>query len=133
MGLVYERPVDLERETIDPPQAPLAKWGPPDDILAGRDLRAHGTWLGLDRRPSFGHGATSSGIARPGHDGGFSGVRVPGSRGPLEGSGHSGATAPVSHRLPRDGALTAQPYPRCQAAPTHENGASAPICSGRHP
>ena len=27
VGLVYERPVDLERETIDPPQAPLAKWG----------------------------------------------------------------------------------------------------------
>ena len=32
------------------PTAPLAKWPAPNDILAGRDLRAGGTWLGLDRR-----------------------------------------------------------------------------------
>jgi len=36
------------------PAAPLAKWPAPDDILAGRDLRARGTWLGLDRRRRFG-------------------------------------------------------------------------------
>lgn len=36
------------------PAAPLAKWPPPADILAGRDLRARGTWLGLDRRRHFG-------------------------------------------------------------------------------
>jgi uncharacterized protein with NRDE domain len=36
------------------PAAPLAKWPPPNDILAGRDLRAQGTWLGLDRRRHFG-------------------------------------------------------------------------------
>jgi uncharacterized protein with NRDE domain len=36
------------------PTAPLAKWPPPDDILAGRDLRASGTWLGLNRRRDFG-------------------------------------------------------------------------------
>lgn len=36
------------------PAAPLAKWPVPDDILAGRDLRANGTWLGLDRRRHFG-------------------------------------------------------------------------------
>ncbi|MGH8324732.1 MAG: NRDE family protein, partial [Steroidobacteraceae bacterium] len=36
------------------PAAPLAKWPAPDDILAGRDLRANGTWLGLDRRRHFG-------------------------------------------------------------------------------
>ena len=35
------------------PAAPLAKWAP-GDILAGRDLRAHGTWLGLDRQRRFG-------------------------------------------------------------------------------
>ena len=29
--------------------APLAKWPPPADILAGRDLRSQGTWLGIDR------------------------------------------------------------------------------------
>ncbi len=34
--------------------APLAKWPPPADILAGRDLRSGGTWLGLDRRRRFG-------------------------------------------------------------------------------
>ncbi len=36
------------------PAAALAKWPPPDDILAGRDLRAQGTWLGLDRQRRFG-------------------------------------------------------------------------------
>jgi uncharacterized protein with NRDE domain len=35
------------------PAAPLAKWPAPDDILAGRDLRANGTWLGLDARRRF--------------------------------------------------------------------------------
>lgn len=34
--------------------APLAKWPPPADILAGRDLQAQGTWLGLDRARRFG-------------------------------------------------------------------------------
>jgi uncharacterized protein with NRDE domain len=36
------------------PTAPLAKWPMPSDILAGRDLRAGGTWLALDRRHRFG-------------------------------------------------------------------------------
>ena len=36
------------------PTAPLAKWPPPAEILAGRDLRANGTWLGLDHRRYFG-------------------------------------------------------------------------------
>jgi uncharacterized protein with NRDE domain len=34
--------------------AALAPWPAPEDILAGRDLRAHGTWLALDRRRRFG-------------------------------------------------------------------------------
>jgi uncharacterized protein with NRDE domain len=34
--------------------APLAPWPPPADILAGRDLRAGGTWLGVDRHRRFG-------------------------------------------------------------------------------
>jgi uncharacterized protein with NRDE domain len=34
------------------PAAPLARW-PDAPLLAGRDLRAHGTWLGLDRRRRF--------------------------------------------------------------------------------
>jgi uncharacterized protein with NRDE domain len=36
------------------PAAPLAPWPPPGEILAGRDLRAGGTWLGLDRARRFG-------------------------------------------------------------------------------
>jgi uncharacterized protein with NRDE domain len=36
------------------PTAPLVKWEEPETILAGRDLRANGTWLGLDRRRHFG-------------------------------------------------------------------------------
>jgi uncharacterized protein with NRDE domain len=33
---------------------PLAKWPEPNGILAGRDQRAGGTWLGLDRARRFG-------------------------------------------------------------------------------
>jgi uncharacterized protein with NRDE domain len=36
------------------PAAPLAKWPPPQELLAGRDLRAGGTWLGIDRERRFG-------------------------------------------------------------------------------
>ena len=36
------------------PTAAMAKWAPPDDIIAGRDLRAGGTWLAMDRRRRFG-------------------------------------------------------------------------------
>ena len=34
--------------------APLAKWPPPTELLAGRDLRSLGTWLGIDRARRFG-------------------------------------------------------------------------------
>jgi uncharacterized protein with NRDE domain len=36
------------------PAAPLAPWPSPDAMLAGRDLRAGGTWLGLDSTRRFG-------------------------------------------------------------------------------
>jgi uncharacterized protein with NRDE domain len=36
------------------PAAPMAPWPAPEQILAGRDLRAGGTWLGLDRARRFG-------------------------------------------------------------------------------
>jgi uncharacterized protein with NRDE domain len=36
------------------PAAPLSKWPPPASLIAGRDLRAGGTWLGLDRERRFG-------------------------------------------------------------------------------
>lgn len=41
-------------EFHDRPAAPLAKWPPPAEIIAGRDLRAQGTWLGMDRERRFG-------------------------------------------------------------------------------
>jgi uncharacterized protein with NRDE domain len=34
--------------------APLAPWPPPDELIAGRDLRAQGAWLGIDRARRFG-------------------------------------------------------------------------------
>ena len=34
--------------------APLARWPPPAELLAGRDLRSQGTWLGIDRARRFG-------------------------------------------------------------------------------
>ena len=34
--------------------APLAKWPPPQAIIAGRDLRARGTWLAVDRTRRLG-------------------------------------------------------------------------------
>ncbi len=40
-------------EYHDRAAAPLARW-PAADILAGRDLRAGGTWLGVDSRRRFG-------------------------------------------------------------------------------
>jgi uncharacterized protein with NRDE domain len=36
------------------PAAPLAKWPAPAELLAGRDLRAGGTWLGINRERRFG-------------------------------------------------------------------------------
>lgn len=41
-------------EYHDRPAAPLAPWSAPDDILAGRDLRAGGAWLAIDRHRRFG-------------------------------------------------------------------------------
>jgi uncharacterized protein with NRDE domain len=36
------------------PAAPLAPWAPHGEVLAGRDLRAGGAWLALDRARRFG-------------------------------------------------------------------------------
>ncbi len=41
-------------EYHDRPAEPLAPWLEPQGLLAGRDLRAGGTWLGIDRRRRFG-------------------------------------------------------------------------------
>jgi uncharacterized protein with NRDE domain len=41
-------------EFHDRPAAALAPWAPPQSLLAGRDLRAGGTWLALGRARRFG-------------------------------------------------------------------------------
>ncbi len=41
-------------EFHDRAAAPLGRWREPPEILAGRDLQAGGTWLGLDRSRRFG-------------------------------------------------------------------------------
>lgn len=36
------------------PTEPMGRWPAPDELIAGRDLRAGGTWLGVDRLRRFG-------------------------------------------------------------------------------
>jgi uncharacterized protein with NRDE domain len=50
------------------PTAPMAKWPAPDDILAGRDLRAGGTWLAIDRARRFGVVTNFRELQRPAPD-----------------------------------------------------------------
>jgi uncharacterized protein with NRDE domain len=64
-------------EFHDRPAAPLAKWPAPDDILAGRDLRANGTWLGLDRRRRFGVITNFRELQRPRPDAPSRGALIP--------------------------------------------------------
>lgn len=52
-------------EYHDRPAAPLARWPAPADILAGRDLRAGGTWLGMDSRRRFGAVTNFRELVRP--------------------------------------------------------------------
>jgi uncharacterized protein with NRDE domain len=59
------------------PAAPLAKWGPVDDILAGRDLRAQGTWLGLNRQRRFGVITNFRDLQRPRPDAPTRGALIP--------------------------------------------------------
>ncbi len=59
------------------PAAPMAKWPPPNDILAGRDLRSHGTWLGLDRQRRFGVITNFRDLQRPSPDAPTRGNLVP--------------------------------------------------------
>lgn len=64
-------------EFHDRPAAPLAKWPAPDEILAGRDLRARGTWLGLDRRRHFGVITNFRELQPPRSDAPSRGVLIP--------------------------------------------------------
>lgn len=47
------------------PALPLAAWPAPDTIIAGRDLRAGGTWLGIDRARRFGVVTNFREVQRP--------------------------------------------------------------------
>jgi uncharacterized protein with NRDE domain len=78
------------------PAAPLAKWPPPDDILAGRDLRAQGTWLGLDRQRRFGVITNFRELQRPKPDAPTRGALIPDY---LRGS--AGAGAFLAHLEPQ--------------------------------
>ncbi|QLC21369.1 NRDE family protein [Parasphingopyxis sp. CP4] len=42
--------------------APLARWEPPSDVIAGRDLEAGGTWLGISDKGRF---AVVTNVANP--------------------------------------------------------------------
>jgi uncharacterized protein with NRDE domain len=51
----YELVVAANRDEFhERPTEPMARWPAPDDIIAGRDLRAGGTWLALNRARRFG-------------------------------------------------------------------------------
>src|SRR5579864_3692383 len=52
-------------EFHDRPAAALDSWMPADEILAGRDLRAGGAWLALDRRRRFGVVTNFRDLQRP--------------------------------------------------------------------
>jgi uncharacterized protein with NRDE domain len=74
----YQLVVAANRDEFhDRPAAPLAKWSAPDDLLAGRDLRAHGTWLGLDRRRRFGVITNFRELQRPRSDAPSRGDLIP--------------------------------------------------------
>lgn len=57
--------------------AALAAWPAPENIIAGRDLRANGTWLGLDRRRHFGIITNFRELQRPRPDAPSRGALIP--------------------------------------------------------
>ena len=59
------------------PAAALARWPAPQEILAGRDLRAGGTWLGLDRERRFGVVTNFRELQRPQPDAPSRGMLIP--------------------------------------------------------
>jgi uncharacterized protein with NRDE domain len=59
------------------PTAPLGRWPAPDNILAGKDLRAGGTWMGLDRQHRFGAVTNFREMQRPRRSAPSRGLLVP--------------------------------------------------------
>ena len=64
-------------EYHDRPAEPLGGWPPPQEMLAGRDLRAGGTWLGVDRRRRFGVITNFRDLQRPPSTGPSRGELIP--------------------------------------------------------
>jgi uncharacterized protein with NRDE domain len=59
------------------PTAAMAQWPAPDDIIAGRDLRAGGTWLAMDRKRRFGIVTNFRELQRPAPDAPSRGNLIP--------------------------------------------------------
>jgi uncharacterized protein with NRDE domain len=59
------------------PTAAMAKWSPPDEIIGGRDLRAGGTWLAMDRARRFGMVTNFRELQRPAADAPSRGHLIP--------------------------------------------------------
>ncbi|HEX5463051.1 MAG TPA: NRDE family protein [Steroidobacteraceae bacterium] len=69
------------------PAAPLARWAGPPDIIAGKDLRAGGTWLGIDRHRRFGVVTNFRDLLRAPPDAPSRGGLIPGYLGGAAGPG----------------------------------------------
>ena len=74
-------------EYHDRPTAALGPWPAPGEILAGRDLRAGGTWLGVDRRRRFGIVTNFRDLVRAPPDAPSRGGLIPGYLGGAHGPG----------------------------------------------
>ncbi|HYK26108.1 MAG TPA: NRDE family protein [Steroidobacteraceae bacterium] len=64
-------------EFHDRPAAPLEQWSAPPYLLGGRDLRAGGTWLALDRARRFGVVTNYRDLQRPAPDAPSRGELIP--------------------------------------------------------
>ena len=74
------------------PTAAFGRWPAPDEILAGRDLRAGGTWLGIDRRRRFGIVTNFRDLVRASPEAPSRGGLIPGYLGGAAGPGEYLAT-----------------------------------------
>ena len=69
------------------PAAPMAKWPGENAILAGRDLRSGGTWLGLDHQRRFGVVTNFRDLQRPNANAPTRGDLIPRFLGGTDGAG----------------------------------------------
>lgn len=85
------------------PAAPLAKWPPPSELIAGRDLRAGGTWLGIDRERRFGVVTNFRELQHPEPAAASRGGLIPGYLDAPRGSGRTDAGAFLAALEPHAG------------------------------